>query len=77
VCGRACAIVEQHIKRSDFPTLIGNDDYYGGLGGEFTISTRSLTSGTIVLRHELGHNLIYVGEGARMSIALPTRHARN
>lgn len=46
----------------DFPTLIGNDDYYGGLGGEFTISTRSLTSGTIVLRHELGHNLIYVGE---------------
>jgi hypothetical protein len=46
----------------DFPTLIGNDDYYGGLGGEFTISTRSLTSGTIVLRHELGHNLISVGE---------------
>lgn len=46
----------------DFPTLIGNDDYYGGLGGEFTISTRSPTSGTIVLRHELGHNLISVGE---------------
>ncbi|KAJ3267888.1 hypothetical protein HDU76_011566, partial [Blyttiomyces sp. JEL0837] len=46
----------------DFPTLIGNDDYYGGLGGEFTISTRSETSGTIVLRHELGHNFISVGE---------------
>jgi len=47
---------------SDYPTLIGNDDYYGGLGGEFTISTRSLTSGTIVLRHEYGHNLVNVGE---------------
>ena len=46
----------------DFPSLIGNSDYYGGLGGEFTISTRSETSGTIVLRHELGHNLIPVGE---------------
>lgn len=46
----------------DFPSLIGNDEFYGGLGGEFTISTRSLTSGTIVLRHELGHNLIDVGE---------------
>jgi hypothetical protein len=38
----------------DFPSLIGNDDFYGGLGGEFTISTRSPTSGTVVLRHELG-----------------------
>lgn len=46
----------------DFPSLIGNDEFYGGLGGEFTISTRSETSGTIVLRHELGHNLIDVGE---------------
>ncbi|KAJ1549498.1 hypothetical protein HK405_000338, partial [Cladochytrium tenue] len=46
----------------DFPSLIGNDDFYGGLGGEFTISTRSETSGTIVLRHELGHNLVSVGE---------------
>ncbi|KAJ3086718.1 hypothetical protein HK102_012645 [Quaeritorhiza haematococci] len=46
----------------DFPSLIGNDDYYGGLGGEFTISTRSPTSGTVVLRHELGHNFIQVGE---------------
>lgn len=46
----------------DFPSLIGNDDYYGGLGGEFTISTRSILSGTVVLRHELGHNFISVGE---------------
>jgi hypothetical protein len=46
----------------DFPSLIGNDDLYGGLGGEFTITTRSPVSGTIVLRHELGHNLVEVGE---------------
>jgi len=38
----------------DFPSLIANDDYYGGLGGEFTISTKSVLSGTVVLRHELG-----------------------
>lgn len=36
----------------DYPTIIGNDPYYGGLGGEFTISTSSPTSGTVVLRHE-------------------------
>ncbi|KAK9761887.1 hypothetical protein K7432_012876 [Basidiobolus ranarum] len=46
----------------DFPSLIGNDDYYGGLGGEFVISTRSPTSGTIVLRHEMGHSFNKVGE---------------
>jgi hypothetical protein len=46
----------------DFPSLIGNDPYYGGLGGEFTISTQSPTSGTLVLRHEMGHNFINVGE---------------
>jgi hypothetical protein len=32
------------------------------LGGEFVISTSSKTSGVIVIRHELGHNLIPVGE---------------
>jgi hypothetical protein len=46
----------------DFPSLIGNDLYYGGLGGEFTITTQSPTSGTVVLRHEMGHNFINVGE---------------
>ena len=46
----------------EFPSLIANDDYYGGLGGEFTISTRSILSGTVVLRHELGHNFINVGD---------------
>ncbi|ETV79534.1 hypothetical protein H257_07518 [Aphanomyces astaci] len=46
----------------DFPSLIGNDDYYGGLGGEFVIGTRSPTTGTVVLRHEMGHNFGKVGE---------------
>ncbi|KXS20518.1 hypothetical protein M427DRAFT_142767 [Gonapodya prolifera JEL478] len=46
----------------DYPTIIGNDDFYGGLGGEFVISTRSFTSGTVVLRHEMGHNFVRVGE---------------
>eukprot|EP00479_Gromia_sphaerica_P008830 TRINITY_DN3528_c0_g1_i1.p1 TRINITY_DN3528_c0_g1~~TRINITY_DN3528_c0_g1_i1.p1 ORF type:complete len:198 (+),score=27.58 TRINITY_DN3528_c0_g1_i1:164-757(+) len=46
----------------EFPTLIGNDPYYGGLGGAFTISTSSHTSGTVVLRHEMGHNFANVGE---------------
>jgi len=45
-----------------FPTAIGNDEYYGGLGGEFVISTRSLTTGTVVLRHEQGHNYGRIGE---------------
>lgn len=43
------------------PPARGNVDK-GGLGGEFVISTSSKTSGVIVIRHELGHNLIPVGE---------------
>lgn len=46
----------------DFPSIIGNDDFYGGLGGEFTIGTRSKSTGTVVLRHEMGHNFVNVGE---------------
>lgn len=46
----------------DYPVVIANDPYYGGLGGEFAISTSSETSGTVVLRHELGHNFGRVGE---------------
>jgi len=46
----------------DYPSLIGNDDYYGGLGGEFVISTKSNRTGTVVLRHEMGHNFVNVGE---------------
>jgi hypothetical protein len=46
----------------DYPIVIANDPYYGGLGGEVAISTSSPTSGTVVLRHELGHNFGRVGE---------------
>jgi hypothetical protein len=46
----------------DYPILIANDDYYGGLGGEFIISTRSPTSGSMVLRHEMSHAFISIGE---------------
>ncbi len=46
----------------DYPVIIANDPHYGGLGGEFAISTSSHTSGTKVLRHELGHNFGRVGE---------------
>lgn len=46
----------------DYPILMANDPYYGGLGGEFAITTSSPTSGTVVLRHELGHNFGRVGE---------------
>lgn len=47
---------------SDYPIILVNDDYYGGLGGQYAITTRSLTSGSMVLRHELGHNFGNVGE---------------
>ncbi|TMW61137.1 hypothetical protein Poli38472_013600 [Pythium oligandrum] len=57
---RVCALVGTNA--CDFPSIIGNDAYYGGLGGEFVISTSSPTSGTIVLRHEMGHNFGVVGE---------------
>lgn len=46
----------------DYPVVIANDPYYGGLGGEFAISTSSVSSGSVVLRHELGHNFGKVGE---------------
>lgn len=46
----------------DYPIVIANDPFYGGLGGEFAISTSSITSGLVVLRHELGHSLGEVGE---------------
>ncbi|TYZ65921.1 hypothetical protein PybrP1_004262 [[Pythium] brassicae (nom. inval.)] len=57
---RLCELVGANA--CDFPSLIGNDDFYGGLGGEFVISTRSPTSGTVVLRHEMGHNFGDVGD---------------
>ena len=54
----ACALA----AGCDYPSIIGNDPYYGGLGGEFVIATESMTSGTKVLRHEMGHNFVSVGE---------------
>lgn len=55
---RACKAIGQYA--CDFPSLIANDPYYGGLGGEFTIATKSKTTGTLVLRHEMGHNFGYI-----------------
>ncbi|KAI0762010.1 IgA peptidase M64-domain-containing protein [Trametes elegans] len=46
----------------DYPILMGNDPLYGGLGGEFTVITPSIANGPLVLRHELGHSIIEVGE---------------
>lgn len=47
---------------TSYPIVIANDDFYGGLGGKYSISTRSERSGLIVLRHELGHSIGEVGE---------------
>ncbi|MEQ1878472.1 MAG: M64 family metallopeptidase [Bdellovibrionia bacterium] len=46
----------------DYPILVGNDKFYGGLGGQFAITTSSPLNLTTVLRHELGHNFGRVGE---------------
>lgn len=46
----------------DYPILLANSPYYGGLGGEFSITTASVLNGALVLRHELGHSIINVGE---------------
>ncbi|HTL13415.1 MAG TPA: M64 family metallopeptidase, partial [Bdellovibrionota bacterium] len=48
--------------RADYPILLANDDFYGGLGGAYATTTRSVRSGPVVLRHELGHNFGSVGE---------------
>jgi hypothetical protein len=47
---------------TSYPIVIANDDFYGGLGGKYSISTSSVRSGLIVLRHELGHSIGLVGE---------------
>ncbi|PVF99488.1 hypothetical protein CPB86DRAFT_756598 [Serendipita vermifera] len=46
----------------DYPILLANSPFYGGLGGEFSITTSSILNGALVLRHELGHSIIDVGE---------------
>ncbi|KAI2606583.1 IgA peptidase M64-domain-containing protein [Hypoxylon sp. NC1633] len=58
VAAAAC----QSTEACDYPILLGNDPFYGGLGGQFTVTTASLNSGPVVLRHELGHSIIGVGE---------------
>ncbi|MCM0606552.1 MAG: hypothetical protein KA715_10720 [Xanthomonadaceae bacterium] len=45
-----------------YPILIANDNFYGGLGGRYAITARSVRSGAIVLRHELGHKFGNIGE---------------
>ncbi|KAF7292550.1 hypothetical protein MKEN_01471300 [Mycena kentingensis (nom. inval.)] len=49
-------------SKCDYPILMGNDPLYGGLGGRFTVITPSLANGALILRHELGHSIIKVGE---------------
>ena len=56
---KALKLIGEH---TDYPIIVANDDFYGGLGGRYAITTRSLTSGSMVLRHELGHNFSNVGE---------------
>ena len=52
----------QSSPATDYPIIIANDNFYGGLGGRYAISTASERSGLLVLRHELGHNFGEVGE---------------
>lgn len=59
----------------DYPVVIANDPYYGGLGGEVAISTSSESSGSVVLRHELGHNFGQVGEEYDGGIYFGANHA--
>ncbi|KIY52404.1 hypothetical protein FISHEDRAFT_63788 [Fistulina hepatica ATCC 64428] len=49
-------------EQCDYPILMGNDPLYGGLGGRFTTITPSHANGALILRHELGHSIIPVGE---------------
>ncbi|KAK7464905.1 hypothetical protein VKT23_006114 [Stygiomarasmius scandens] len=59
VAAAACSSMGQ---QCDYPILLGNDPLYGGLGGEFTVITSSILNGPQILRHELGHSIIPVGE---------------
>ncbi|KAF9533177.1 IgA peptidase M64-domain-containing protein [Crepidotus variabilis] len=49
-------------SQCDVPIFLGNDPRYGGIGGDLVTITSSTLNGPLVLRHELGHNLIGVGE---------------
>lgn len=77
----------QSTDACDYPVVLGNDQFYGGMGGKFMqvtthkshthlkvyrgldvctnckrIVTASPHNGPLVLRHELGHSIIDVGE---------------
>ncbi|KAI1384424.1 IgA peptidase M64-domain-containing protein [Hypoxylon trugodes] len=52
----------QSTDACDYPILLGNDPLYGGLGGTFTVVTASPINGPAIVRHELGHSIIGVGE---------------
>ncbi|KAJ7109074.1 IgA peptidase M64-domain-containing protein [Mycena crocata] len=54
VAGAACASLGD---QCDYPILLGNDPLYGG-----AVITPSLANGALILRHELGHSIIKVGE---------------
>ncbi|KIK98977.1 hypothetical protein PAXRUDRAFT_823257 [Paxillus rubicundulus Ve08.2h10] len=55
----ACASLGDNCN---YAILLANDPFYGGLGGEYTTTTASLANGALVLRHEIGHSIIEVGE---------------
>ncbi|KAF9265266.1 hypothetical protein L218DRAFT_898916 [Marasmius fiardii PR-910] len=50
------------LAQCNYPIILGNDPLYGGLGGRPTIITSSRLNGPQILRHELGHSIIPVGE---------------
>lgn len=75
----------QSTDACDYPVVLGNDQFYGGMGGKFMqvtshtimskcivvwmfvltvkrIVTASPHNGPLILRHELGHSIIDVGE---------------
>lgn len=77
----ALSRAQQMAPKTDYPIVLANDEFYGGLGGRWAITTSSEASGLIVLRHELGHNFGEVGEeydnGYVYSGANSTRNPKN
>ncbi|OJA21024.1 hypothetical protein AZE42_02333 [Rhizopogon vesiculosus] len=49
-------------NKCNYAIILGNDPLYGGLGGEYTTTTASFANGALVLRHEIGHSIIEIGE---------------
>jgi hypothetical protein len=59
---QACRSFGQSKAWCDYPALLANDEFYGGLGGEYITTTSSSKSGSIVYRHEFGHSVVGEGE---------------